>query len=185
LEAVAKNNATKRGCLQWRGAALFHSGTEIHFRYCVYQTCGSRKKVVSAEGIGQKGVASAGLTLDQYHQDQVVGVAYGESAGKRHAGLYVWDHADIALDELQARFEAAKRLPEPQRTTALAPFMSNGARRVFVGKNDDKSCEVTLFDQYGHPRLRMKVDSGGNPMLQFLDEQGRITDQFPAPSRRQ
>ena len=62
---------------------------------------------------------------------------YGESAGQRHGGLYVWDRADIPLDELRSRFEAAQTLPESQRTATMAPFiLDNGARRVFVANVD-------------------------------------------------
>ena len=47
------------------------------------------------------------------------------------------------------------------------------ARRVFVGRDFDGQSLVTLSDRDGRPRLRLQVDTAGNPSIVFLDEQGR------------
>jgi hypothetical protein len=133
---------------------------------------------------GNQGEVSSSLTFDQYKQDQVIGLVYGESAAKRSGGLYVWDRAEMPIDELIAKFKAAESLSEPHRKAAFDKLpQNNGARRVFVGKNDDKSSDVSLFDQLGRPRLTLKVDPSGQPTLEFLDAAGNVTATLPAPAR--
>jgi hypothetical protein len=130
---------------------------------------------------GKSGKADAGLTFDQYRQDQVVALQYQESAGKHSGGLYVWDRAEMPLDLLIDGFKAAEALPEPQRTLAMARLpQSNGARRVFVGKDEDRSSEIALFDQLGRPRLRMRVDPSGQPTLEFLNANGTVLSRLPS-----
>lgn len=52
-------------------------------------------------------------------------------------------------------------------------------RRVFVGKNADKSATVSLADANGKPRLTLTVDPAGNPRIEFLDETGKVTERIP------
>jgi len=90
---------------------------------------------------GQKGKSAASLTFDQYQQDQVVGVVYGESNGQRNGGLVVWDRTDVPLPELVRELQGIQALPASERQKALDAIgaTDNGARRIFVGKAEDRS----------------------------------------------
>ena len=44
-----------------------------------------------------------------------------------------------------------------------------GPRRLFVGKNSDKSATVSLADGQGKPRLVMRVNEDGSASIEFLD----------------
>jgi hypothetical protein len=54
-----------------------------------------------------------------------------------------------------------------------------GQSRVFVGKNEKNTSEVTLADAQGKPRIRMTVESAGQPTLEFLDKDGKIVYSLP------
>ena len=72
--------------------------------------------------------------------------------------------------------DKAARDAEMANIRASAP---PGPRRVFVGKNADKAATVSLADANGKPRLTLTVDPNGNPRIEFLDENGKVTDRIP------
>ena len=82
-----------------------------------------------------------------------------------------------ALAELRRTLPAAKTAEEAnairQRLLGPIPGRERGARCLFVGRDFDGQSLVTLSDRDGRPRLRLQVDTAGNPSIVFLDEQGR------------
>ena len=64
-----------------------------------------------------------------------------------------------ALNDANALSDQAARDKAVQAVRAAAP---PGPRRVFVGKNPDKSATVSLADATGKPRLTLRVDADGN-----------------------
>jgi len=127
--------------------------------------------------------ADAGLMFDQLKQDQTIGFSYAEGNGRRTAGFQVWDRPDSHLSELIEKINAANKIQdkaardaEMAKIRAAAP---PGPRRVFVGKNADKAATVSLADANGKPRLTLTVDATGNPRIEFLDENGKVTARIP------
>jgi hypothetical protein len=132
--------------------------------------------------------AGAGLLFDQFNQDQTIGITYGESDGRRSAGLNVWDRPDRPLSEMVEKLQAIHKMPDgPEKTQALQKFRdtSGVAQRVFVGKNRERAATIVLSDPQGHPRIQLIVDAQGAARLEFLDEKGAVVDRFPsAPALR-
>ena len=139
--------------------------------------------VFGAEVHDGKYEASAGLLFDQYKQDQTVGVVYEDQNGSRRAGLVVWDRPAVPLDQLLPKWEEIKNMPDgPEKPKAIQAMKDRGelgATRLFVGKSPEKSSQLVLFDVKGKPRLKITVDSAGNPTMKFLDEQGNETYALP------
>jgi len=127
--------------------------------------------------------ADSGLMLDQLKQDQTIGMSYSEGGGRRTAGFQVWDRPDSHLSELIEKLNAANKIDDrATRDAELAKIRASaqpGPRRVFVGKNADKAATVSLADANGKPRLTLTVDPSGNPRIEFLDENGKVTDRIP------
>jgi hypothetical protein len=128
--------------------------------------------------------ASALIAFDQLKQDQTVGISYSETNGQRSAGLQVWDRAETPLSDLIRRLNAANALSDPaardaavKAARAAAP---PGPRRVFVGKDTDRSAVVSLADAAGKPRLRLRVADDGASTIEFLDAEGKVSQRLPA-----
>lgn len=134
--------------------------------------------------------ASTGMSFDQFDQDQVVVLQYVDNNGERRSGLTVSDRADRNIyDLVMDRDSIMKITDSTKRMAALGELMGprDGvplyAERVYVGRDRSKSAVVNLSDPQGRSRLRMVVDSLGNPSLEFLDEAGRVTARLPEASR--
>lgn len=131
--------------------------------------------------------AGAGLIFDQYDQDQVVGIDYDDDNGERTAGLHVWERPNTPLIDLVRKQQAVHGMPEgPAKQAALKEFQAQAERgdfggqsRVFVGKNEKNTSEVTLADAQGKARIRMTVESAGRPTLEFLDDNGKVIYSLP------
>lgn len=127
--------------------------------------------------------ANAGIMFDQYKQDQTVGISYSESDGRRTAGLQVWDRPDTSLGDLVDELNAANKIADPaERQKAIAAIRASAPpapRRLFAGKQGDRSATVALSDANGKVRLTLTVDAGGNPRIEFLDEQGKVVSRLP------
>lgn len=128
--------------------------------------------------------ASALLAFDQLKQDQTVAVSYSEANGQRTAGLQVWDRSETRLSELIKKLNAANAIQDAaEREKAVKAARATappGPRRVFVGKNADRSAAVSLADADGRPRLLLKVDADGAASIEFLDENGKTVQRMPA-----
>jgi hypothetical protein len=130
-----------------------------------------------------RGRANAGIMFDQFKQDQTIGISYSENDGRRTAGLQVWDRPDTNLGELIEKLNAANKMTDvTERDKAIAAARASAGsapRRVFVGKLPDRSATITLSDTNGKPRLTLAVDPDGNPRIELLDADGKVTARLP------
>jgi hypothetical protein len=128
--------------------------------------------------------ANAGLMFDQLKQDQTIGISYSENNGQRSAGLQVWDRSEQPLSDLIRGLNAANALPAgAERDAAVKAVRAKappGPRRVFVGKNSDRSAQVSLADAAGKPRLVLRVDPDGAASIDFLDADGKTVQRIPS-----
>jgi hypothetical protein len=140
--------------------------------------------VVAGQERGGERRAMGMLAFDQLKQDQTVAISYSEANGQRTAGLQVWDRPESRLSELIDELNAANALPDPvERQKAVEAVRSAappGPRRVFVGKNTDRSATVALADAAGRPRLVLEVTADGASSLTFLDAAGKVVQRIPA-----
>lgn len=128
--------------------------------------------------------ASAGLSFDQLKQDETITIRYSETNGERTAGLFVWDRSDTRLTELIRSLNAANAIADAaareKAIKAARAAAQPGRRRVFVGKNPDRSATVSLADADGKPRLTLKVAADGAATIEFLDADGKVVQRIPA-----
>ncbi len=122
------------------------------------------------------------LSFDQYEQDQVFAIDAEEEDGKRTSELRILDQPDRPITEdleeaaKVARLPKAEQAAEWQRYSAGKPHTEP---RIFLGRSDDRSVALRLKDVQGRDRIVVKVQPDGSPVLQFLDEQGKISAQLP------
>jgi len=133
-------------------------------------------------------VAGAGLTFDQYNQDETVTLSYHDQNGQREAGLDIQDRPNVPIQEFAESAMVYRKLPDgPDKAKRFEAFRKNmiakGAfgsiSRAYIGKGTAQESIVMLADRPGHPRIELMVDSLGTPSLQFLDADGHVTQQLP------
>jgi hypothetical protein len=127
------------------------------------------------------------LSFDQYDQDQVFTIDASEDGGYRKARLSIWDRPGYSIEELLALQDRIKSLPEDEQKAEYAKFFSGRQQaqpRVFLGKSDNGSVSLRLNDKQGRERLILEVTPEGNPIVRFLDQNGRETTRVPAGQTR-
>jgi hypothetical protein len=127
------------------------------------------------------------LTYDKVHHSETMRLQHLENdAGEYSAGLEIWDRANLPLSESRANWEKIQKMPEgAEKQAAIKRFMDNGedgAQRIAVKKLRDKTALISLADTKGKPRIKMSVAPDGNPKLDFLDENGKVTHSLPTSS---
>jgi hypothetical protein len=129
--------------------------------------------------------ASGHFSFDQFRQDQVVAIQYGDNGSSRRAGINVWDRsteisiADI-LEVLDARVTATGAVRDSLDNVVQSLAQQGlGAHRVFLG-SQDRTAMLRLQDTEGRTRIRMFVDSLDVARLEFLDAGGEILWALPS-----
>ncbi|WP_118972885.1 hypothetical protein [Taibaiella koreensis] len=143
--------------------------------------CGGLTYYVSRE----KNSVSAGtlLTMDQYHNDQVVHLMNDEaydSSGKAtwiRRGLAVNDiPIGLELTETMKKYETLKQIADPKvREEKIRQLRreEGGRNRLFVGRNDLDEYGLFLMDSAGSCRFKIFIDASGSPKMQTMDASGK------------
>ena len=133
--------------------------------------------------------AYSGLRWGSFGQGQGVGMLYDDDNGQREAGVFITDAPTTEASRLLERGKAVQQMAEgPAKARAMAELRrAEGPKRITVARMKDQSAAVELSDPQGKPRLRLVVDRGGAPRVDFLDATGRVTrtlSGFTPPSPR-
>ena len=85
-----------------------------------------------------------------------------------------------ASEEVQLMGVNDRELQRAGLTILDSPPGGSNQRRVFVGRGGDGIAQVALSDAQGRKRLVMSVRPDGAATLQFLDADGKVTQELPA-----
>lgn len=120
--------------------------------------------------------ATAGLSFDQYKQDETVTLRYSQNGRDRMAGLTVADRPDSSI-AVAVKLNDAKT--DEERAKLRQALVDSGAvggkPRMFAGKDQTGTAKIALSDGDGKPRLVLSVDRGGTAKVEFLDARGNVT----------
>lgn len=122
------------------------------------------------------------LSLDRYMGDQVMVLNAEEMDGQRHAGIQFVDEPDVPWTQVTE----ALQLPPDQRKAKLQELFSGknkSHQRAYLGRKFDQSSALELQDAQGRDRILISVAADGNPTMKFLDEQGKVIEQFPKEAK--
>jgi hypothetical protein len=114
-------------------------------------------------------------------------MSYSEDHGKRESGFEVWDQSAIPISRAFAeQYESIGLMKDgPEKDAAMKKLKDAHQSefawtpRVFVGRTKADDAALILKDTKGKPRIRIAVDNANVPSLQFLDENGKVTNEFP------
>jgi hypothetical protein len=119
--------------------------------------------------------ASAGLSFDQYQQDETVTLRYSQTGSERRAGLTVADRPDASI-AAAAALNSAKT--DDERAAVRKRLVDDGVlasrTRAFVGKDAAGDARLVLSDGDGRPRLALSVARSGAAKIEFLDAAGKV-----------
>ncbi len=130
---------------------------------------------------GDKKEAAMLMTMDQYKNDQIMVWSYDQdnTPGKKYKsyGFTLNDRDDLPFSKQLEYFDSLKRLKDTAAYQAgVDRYKAAGhlAQRMFLGKS--KLGEVGLFlaDGKGHPRIQIFINNKNQPVIQTLDEQGKV-----------
>jgi hypothetical protein len=72
------------------------------------------------------------------------------------------------------------------RPNAGDPVGKAGAARLAIGlEGDQGEAFIVLADNAGDPRIRISVNRGGEPKLEFFDANGELIDSLPRLGERE
>lgn len=119
--------------------------------------------------------ANAGLSFDQYKQDETVTLRYSQTGTNRQAGLTVADRPDASLG-VAVRLNDAKT--DEERAKVRQELVDSGALgsrpRMFAGKDQSGTAKLALSDGNGKARLILSVDRDGAAKIEFLGPDGKV-----------
>lgn len=138
------------------------------------------------EGDTGKG-QSGSLTFDKFRGDQTIQFIHDENEdGRYFAGLRMNDQ-NMPLIDLVSRAKEIEKLPTKEAQDAAYKEMRDKGQlmtnRLFIGKAWNKKSLIQLSDAKGRLRLELSVEAGGNPKLNFLDENGKVIYSLPDESK--
>jgi hypothetical protein len=143
--------------------------------------------IFGASGPGKdtgKGPSSfSHLSFDQYDQDQTLVLGASLEDGKKASGVTVNDAGSYVITpEFIADAERVKAMPsDAARAAEWARFKQKypgDAERGFFGRQTDESVGVSLRDVQGRVRASLTVKPDGEPVLQFLNADGKVTKEI-------
>ena len=133
------------------------------------------------------------LSFDGYGQDQTVVLSHYQNPEGSESGLSISNRPTKSMLETQAQLglepgSTRKQLeqaigatlkglsPQEQETRLQELF---GTPRAFFGSNMDGKASLELKDGKGRLRLVLEAPKEGDPVLRFLDEDGKTVLQLP------
>jgi hypothetical protein len=143
------------------------------------------------KSIDGKHTASSTIRFDNYRQNEAIGMSHSQEGDVKESALEVWDSPNTPLSaEFARQYATAESMAEgPDKKAALKAVREQHGtevgrltRRVFVGRTSKDDAAVLLMDRNGKPRIRMAVDSTNTPVLEFLDENGKVVSSLPNAS---
>ena len=123
------------------------------------------------------------LSFDQYDQDQTLVLGASLEDGKKASGVTINDVGSYVITpEFIADAERVKGMPSgATRTAEWAKFRRKypgDAERGFFGRQTDDSVGMSLRDIQGRVRASLTVKPDGEPVLQFLNAEGKVTKEI-------
>ncbi len=137
-------------------------------------------------GNNQDGQTHSGMsfTMDQYHNDQVIQILNSEyykgEESEIHRGISISDiPIGLNLDETMDKYEELEKIADEKQRNKLIQelFQAEGSkRRLFMGKTSNEKTGLFLADAEGNYKLKLYVDSEGNPKFESINEDGETVD---------
>jgi hypothetical protein len=123
------------------------------------------------------------LSFDEYEQDRIFAIDCGREDQDKWSAIHIGERGDYPIQQaFDAKLQISK-LPKDQQDAEWKKFFTThtgDADRIYLGRSPDKSASLRFKDGQGRNRLIIRVDAEGNPVIQFLDEGGKVSKEIRA-----
>lgn len=126
------------------------------------------------------------LSFDKYMGDQLMALESGQEEGQTYSGIDFVDEPEYPITVITDALDQAAKLPPEKRRAKMRELLAKqppSEKRAHLGRNPDQSATLELKDSAGRDRIVIKVAADGTPTLQFLDQSGKVMEQFPKEAR--
>ncbi|HEX6134795.1 MAG TPA: hypothetical protein VFZ24_12580 [Longimicrobiales bacterium] len=178
LRLVITNQARSPGLIE-HGEEITSGGGRAGLLFYNEEETEAGGLIVSGRTANGRRTAVGSLTFDQYERDQALALQYVDDNGTRRAGLAVIDYrGDMSTKDLVERSRAIAAMPDgPERTAARRELqrLGGGDLRLYAGRSrDDGASLISMHDGSGRTRLRLRVDTLGAAVIEFLNSDGSV-----------
>ena len=123
------------------------------------------------------------LSFDQYEQDQIFAIDSGREDRDKFSAIRIGERGDYPIQQAIDASSEINKLPKDQQAAEWKKFFAThtgDANRIYLGRSPDKSASLRIKDEQGHDRIIIRVDAGGKPVIQFLEEGGKVSKEIRA-----
>jgi hypothetical protein len=120
----------------------------------------------------------AHLSFDQYEQDQIFVIDSGREDQDKFSAIRISERGDYPIQQTVDAGSQINKLPQEQQDAEWKKFFAThtaDADRIYLGRSPDKSASLRIKDEQGRNRIIIRADAVGNPVIQFLDEDGKVS----------
>jgi hypothetical protein len=121
------------------------------------------------------------LSADQYEENQIFALDAGQEGKDKFSRISIIDQGDFPVEEERRAHDTIEKLPPDQQDAAWRQYFAthrHDVRRLVLGRLPDRSVGLSLRDEHGKVRIALSVQPDGNPVLQFLDDAGKVVKEF-------
>jgi len=103
------------------------------------------------------------LSFDQYEQDQIFAIDSGREDQDKFSAIRIGERGDYPIQEAYDASLRIDKLPKDQQEAEWKKFFvthTGDANRIYLGRSPER------------------INAEGNPVIQFLDADGKVTNEF-------
>jgi hypothetical protein len=126
------------------------------------------------------------MSFDQYEENQIFAVDAGQEGKDKFSRITMADQGDFPIEEKRKANEEIEKLPPNEQDAAWDKFFAShrhDVKRLGLGRNPDASVGLELRDQDGRVRVNLAVRPNGEPVLEFLSEDGKVLRELVSSSK--
>ncbi len=126
------------------------------------------------------------LSFDQYEENQVFAIDAGQDGKDKFSRITMVDQGTYAIAEKRKANEAIEKLPLNEQDAAWEKFFAthrSDVKRIELGRSPDGAVGLELRDSNGKVRMVLSVRPNGEPVLQFLGEDGKVVRELVAAGK--
>ena len=117
------------------------------------------------------------LSFDQYEENQVFAIDAGQEGKNKFSRVSIIDQGNYPIEEKRKANEVIYKLPPNEQDAAWDKFFAthrSDVKRAELGRFPDGSVGLELSDANGKVRVVLSVHPNGDPVLQFLSDDGKV-----------